>query len=586
MPHDNPLIALLVIGLGLAFALGFVAVKLRTSPLVGYLLAGVVVGPFTPGFNADPVLALELAEVGVILLMFGVGLHFSLKDLVSVRAIVVPGAILQMLVSVLAGLGLGLLFGLSWGGGLALGLTISIASTVVLTRGFQERRMMESEAGRIAIGWLVSQDLLTVLVLVLLPIFAPLLGGAHGGAVPAFGALLLLIAETIGKVVAFVALMLLVGRRVIPLLLHHVAHTGSRELFRLAVLAVALGVAFVATHLFGVSFALGAFVAGMVLSESQLSLRAAEETLPLRDAFAVLFFISVGMLLDPEVIAREPWRLLGLLLVILVVTPGTALLLLRAMGRSWITALTIAAGVAQIGEFSFVLAALALDLRLIGQDIRDLVLAASIISIVLNPFLLYLLRHYRHRIDRLDGIRADSVADTTKPPLRRTALADHVILIGYGRVGRRLAAGLRAAGQPFLVIELAEGAAHDHAEQGGAVILGNAAEPRVLEAANLEAARLVLIAIPNAFEAGQIVAQARAVRPSAAVIARAHSDEVVTHLAHLGAEIVIMGEDEIARRMLQHAESRLRAQGPQEGAAAVGRRMDDESENAGFDTVR
>ena len=403
MPHDNPLIPLLVIGLGLAFLLGTVAHRLRISPLVGYLLAGVLVGPFTPGFNADQALALQLAEVGVILLMFGVGLHFSIQDLLAVRGVAIPGALLQMAVSVVVGMGLGRLLGLSAGGGVALGLALSIASTVVLTRGFQERRMVDSEAGHIAVGWLVIQDLVTVLVLVLLPVLASLLqegGGAH----PPLGALLLTIGETIAKVVAFIAVMLLVGRRVIPALLHYVAHTGSRELFRLAVLAVALGVAFLAAEFFGVSFALGAFVAGMVLSESQLSLRAAEETLPLRDAFAVLFFISVGMLLDPHVLLHEPLRLAGVLFVILVVTPGISFLLLKAMRRSWASALTIALGLAQIGEFSFILAALALNLHLFGRDVRDLILGASILSIIVNPLLFRAMKRYRPWIDRKDGI--------------------------------------------------------------------------------------------------------------------------------------------------------------------------------------
>lgn len=561
MPHDNPLIALLVIGLGLAFVLGTVAHRLKVSPLVGYLLAGVLVGPFTPGFDADQALALQLAEVGVILLMFGVGLHFSIKDLLAVRAIALPAAILQMAFSVLVGIGLGWLLGLSTGGGIALGLALSIASTVVLTRGFQERRMEESEAGRIAIGWLVIQDLITVLVLVLLPILASLLQG-DGASHPSLSELLLLIAETIAKVVAFIVIMLLVGRRVIPFLLHYVAHTGSRELFRLSVLAIALGVAFCAAHLFGVSFALGAFVAGMVMSESQLSLRAAEETLPLRDAFAVLFFISVGMLLDPEVLLRQPLPLLGLLFVILVVTPGVSFLLLRAMGRSWVTSITIALGLAQIGEFSFILAALALDLHLFGQNVRDLVLGASILSIIVNPLLFRLMKQFRPWIDRKDGV-LPPLSDAAEPvrALAKTDLAAHAVLVGYGRVGQRVAEGLRSTGWPLLVIETGEGTARALEEEGVTIITGNAADPAVMEAANLAAARLVIVAIPNVFEAGQIVAQAKAANPTATIIARAHFDQEVTHLAKLGAGVVVMGEEEIARTMLSYARE-MPAQAP------------------------
>jgi CPA2 family monovalent cation:H+ antiporter-2 len=550
MSHDNPLIALLVIGLGLAFVFGTIAHRLKTSLLVGYLLAGVAIGPFTPGFNADEGLALQLAEVGVILLMFGVGLHFSVKDLLAVRAIAIPAALLQMAAAILLGEGLGWLLGLSPGGGLVLGLALSIASTVVLMRGLTERRLMDSEAGKIAIGWLVIQDLVTVLVLVLLPVLAPLLH--HGGPHAPLSTLLLTIGTTLAKVIAFVALMLLVGRRVIPALLHYVAHTGSRELFRLSVLAVALGVAFFSALLFGVSFALGAFVAGMVLSESQLSQRAAEETLPLRDAFAVLFFISVGMLFDPHVLLHDPAPLLAVLAIVLIGTPAVALLILRGFGRSWITSLTIAVGLAQIGEFSFILAALGAGLGLIGSEVRDLILGASILSIFVNPVLFHLLRRFRPWIDRMDGVvPPPAVPETARPMLTRTSLVGHAIVVGYGRVGRLVAEGLSAAGWPLLVIEAGEGTARGLAGTVE-VITGNAASPAVLEAANVAAARLVIVAIPEAFEAGQIVQQARAANPSAAIIARAHFDLEATHLAKLGAGVVVMGEREIARSMLEH----------------------------------
>jgi CPA2 family monovalent cation:H+ antiporter-2 len=542
MPHSNPLIALLVIGLGLAFLFGTLANRLKTSLLVGYLVAGVAVGPFTPGFNADQGLALQLAEVGVILLMFGVGLHFSVKDLMAVRAIAIPAALLQMAAAILMGEALGWVLGLSVAAGLVLGLAVSIASTVVLLRSLGERRLMDSEAGKIAVGWLVIQDLVTVLVLVLLPVLGPLLKHGGGPHLP-LAALALTVGTTLAKVVAFVALMLLVGRRAIPALLHYVAHTGSRELFRLAVLAVALGVAFFAALLFGVSFALGAFVAGMVLSESQLSQRAAEETLPLRDAFAVLFFISVGMLFDPHVLLQEPLPLLGVMAVILIGTPMVALVILRAFGRSWITSLTIAAGLAQIGEFSFILAALGIGLGLIDDAVRDLVLGASILSIIVNPLLFYLVKRFRPLIDRMDGVvPPPAQREAARPALARTGLSEHAILAGYGRVGRRVAEGLLAAGWPLLVIEAGEGTAKG-LNAAAEVISGNAADP---------AARLVIVAIPEAFEAGQIVQQARAANPAVAIIARAHFDLEVTHLTKLGAGVVVMGEEEIARTMLEH----------------------------------
>jgi CPA2 family monovalent cation:H+ antiporter-2 len=386
---------------------------------------------------------------------------------------------------------------------------------------------------------------------VLLPVLGPLLKHGGGPHLP-LAALALTVGTTLAKVVAFVALMLLVGRRAIPALLHYVAHTGSRELFRLAVLAVALGVAFFAALLFGVSFALGAFVAGMVLSESQLSQRAAEETLPLRDAFAVLFFISVGMLFDPHVLLQEPLPLLGVMAVILIGTPMVALVILRAFGRSWITSLTIAAGLAQIGEFSFILAALGIGLGLIDDAVRDLVLGASILSIIVNPLLFYLVKRFRPLIDRMDGVvPPPAQREAARPALARTGLSEHAILAGYGRVGRRVAEGLLAAGWPLLVIEAGEGTAKG-LNAAAEVISGNAADPAVLEAANIAAARLVIVAIPEAFEAGQIVQQARAANPAVAIIARAHFDLEVTHLTKLGAGVVVMGEEEIARTMLEH----------------------------------
>ena len=555
MPHDSPLISILVFGLGLAFVLGTVANRLKTSLLVGYLLAGVVIGPFTPGFVADPALALQLAEIGVILLMFGVGLHFSVKDLMEVRAVAVPGALLQITLSVLMGEGLAWLFGLDPGAGLVFGLTLSVASTVVLLRTLQEHRMMNSKAGHLAVGWLVIQDLVTVLVLVLLPILAPLLkhDGSNAAIAPGLG---LTLAITLGKVVAFVALMLVVGRRVIPGVLHYIAHTGSRELFRLAVLSVALGVAFAASELFGVSFALGAFVAGMVLHESQLSTRAAEETLPLRDAFAVLFFVSVGMLFDPTVLVRHPLPLLGTLAVVLFGTPTVACLILLAFRQPLATALTIAAGLAQIGEFSFILVGLGVGLELLGGRIRDLILAASILSILFNPVWFFVVRHAIHWIERKAASAASPASSPTvqaAPERAMTDLRDHAILVGFGRVGSLVADGLLAAGWKFLVIEAGDAATQPLQDRGVEVIVGNAADPELLRSANLAQSRLLLVAIPEAFEARQIVLQARAENPAIEIIARAHFDEEVTWLSQHGAGTVVMGEREIARSMLEHA---------------------------------
>src|SRR4051812_16119560 len=405
MPHHTSLIATIVIGLGLAFICGVLANRLRLSPLVGYLVAGVMVGPFTPGFVADQALAPQLAEIGVILLMFGVGLHFSLKDLLAVRTIAVPGAIGQIVLVTLLGFGPAQIFGWGWGASIIFGLALSVASTVVVLHVLQERRLLETERGRIAGGWLIVEDLVMVLALVLIPALAGLMGGqpAHqteGSALVAWleprtiwGALGL----TLVRVGAFIALMLIVGRRLIPWVLHYVAHTGSRELFRLAVLVMALGVAFGSAELFGVSFALGAFFAGMILAESPLSHQAANETLPLRDAFAVLFFVSVGMLFDPTILLREPLAVLATVLIIVVGKSLAAFGIVRAFRRPNSTALTISASLAQIGEFSFILAGLGVSLALLPEEGRDLILAGSIISILLNPLAFAALDHYGKR---------------------------------------------------------------------------------------------------------------------------------------------------------------------------------------------
>jgi CPA2 family monovalent cation:H+ antiporter-2 len=558
LPHYTPLIATIVVGLVLAFILGVIAQRLKISPLVGYLLAGVLVGPSTPGFVADQGLANELAEIGVILLMFGVGLHFSLKDLMSVKAIAVPGAVVQIGVATALGIGLGWTVGWPIAGGLVFGLALSVASTVVLLRALQERRLMDTDRGRIAVGWLIVEDLAMVLTLVMLPALAEIL---TGGNVPASGlagssgfGLLGILALTIGKVAAFVAFMLIVGRRVIPWALHYVAHTGSRELFRLAVLAIALGVAFGAAVLFGVSFALGAFFAGMILSESQLSQRAAEETLPLRDAFAVLFFVSVGMLFDPHIVMKEPLLLIGTLAIILVGKSIAAFLIVKAFRYPTSTALTISASLAQIGEFSFILAALGVDLGLLSETGRDLILAGAILSILLNPLMFTLARLLLVRSGKAEpsggGPATAAPAAHADEELRPTALSGHSIVIGYGRVGRIVADGLRKAGRPYLVIENDDARTREARADGAEVIAGNAVSAEVMAAANVAGASHLLVAVPEAFEAGQIVSKARALNARMQIIARGRSDAEVSHLVDRGANFAIMGEREIALGML------------------------------------
>jgi CPA2 family monovalent cation:H+ antiporter-2 len=571
MHHNTPLISTVVVGLVLAFVLGALAQRVRISPLVGYLLAGVVMGPFTPGYVADQNIANELAEIGIILLMFGVGLHFSLKDLLSVRAIAVPGAVVQIAVATLLGMGLGWTLGWPVGGGLVFGLALSVASTVVLLRALQERRLVDTERGRIAVGWLIVEDLAMVLTLVLLPALAGILKGEGANGLSAY-AMAQPVLITLGKVAAFVIFMLVVGRRVIPWVLHYVAHTGSRELFRLAVFAISLGVAFGAAILFDVSFALGAFFAGMILSESELSQRAANETLPLRDAFAVLFFVSVGMLVDPAIVVREPLPLLVTVFIIIFGKSVAAFGIVRMFGHPTSTALTISASLAQIGEFSFILVSLGVSLALLPDRGRDLVLAGAIISIMLNPLFFALLDRYEAKKQAAEeageaAAAAQSAQDTAaaavaeaamvsakKKPVRVelpvTALTNHVVLVGYGRVGSVVGKSLQQGGVPFLVIEDDPGCLERLTEAGIEKITGNAAAPGMLVAANLEAARGLIVAIPNAFEGGQIVSKARAISATLPIIARAHSEEEIAHLKHHGANSVIMGEQEIAKAMI------------------------------------
>ncbi len=568
MHHNTPLISTVVVGLVLAFVLGAIAQRLRASPLVGYLVAGVLMGPFTPGYVADQNIANELAEIGIILLMFGVGLHFSLKDLLSVRAIAVPGAVVQIAVATLLGMGLGWALGWPIGGGLVFGLALSVASTVVLLRALQERRLVDTERGRIAVGWLIVEDLAMVLTLVLLPALAGLLKGEGANGLSAY-AMAQPVLVTLGKVAAFVIFMLVVGRRVIPWILHYVAHTGSRELFRLAVFAISLGVAFGAAVLFEVSFALGAFFAGMILSESELSQRAANETLPLRDAFAVLFFVSVGMLVDPAIIMREPLPLLATVFIIIFGKSVAAFAIVRMFGHPTSTALTISASLAQIGEFSFILVSLGVSLALLPDRGRDLVLAGAIISIMLNPLFFALLDRYEAKkqaaeeaaakVQASDAAAAEAVAEAAAEPAKKkpvrvelpvSALTNHVVLVGFGRVGSVVGKSLQQGGVPFLVIEDNPGCLERLAEAGIEKITGNAAAPGMLVAANLAAARGLIVAIPDAFEGGQIVAKARAISATLPIIARAHSEEEIAHLKHHGANSVIMGEQEIAKAMI------------------------------------
>jgi len=553
--HHTPLIATIVAGLALAFVFGALAHRLRISPLVGYLIAGICIGPHTPGFIADQSLATELSEIGVILLMFGVGLHFSFKELWAVSHIAVPGAVVQIAVATLLGAALAHTLGWTAGAGLVFGLALSTASTVVLLRSLQERRLLTTERGQIAVGWLIVEDLVMVLTLVLLPAVAPLLGGSaegQSGSSLAVGDLALTVAITIGKVAAFVAIMMVVGRRVIPWLLHYTAHTGSRELFRLAVLTIALGVAYIAAKLFGVSFALGAFFAGLVLSESELSQQAANESLPLRDAFAVLFFVSVGMLFDPKIVIEQPWAVAATLLIILIGKSLAALAIVRAFGHPMGTAFTISASLAQIGEFSFILAALGVGLGLLPVTGRDLILAGALLSIIANPMFFAGLDQLKPWLERKDA--GDSVDTAAGPeadeeePIHVTALEGHTIVVGAGRVGKRLLEQLIGGDVPLYVIDESDEEIKRLAARGIEGIAGSAAT--LLHAANPAKAGALVIAIPSNFEAGQVIEQARAANPIMPIIGRAQTDPEAEYLRRYGATHVSISPDTLADAMI------------------------------------
>lgn len=559
MHHTTPLITTIVGGLVLAFLFGMLANRLRISPLVGYLLAGVIAGPFTPGFVADTNLAPELAELGVILLMFGVGLHFSLKDLMAVKTIAIPGAILQIAVATLLGMALSWAMGWSLLTGLVFGLCLSTASTVVLLRALEERQLIDSQRGQIAIGWLIVEDLVMVLALVLLPAIAGMFEEGNASVSMVFLDLLI----TIGKVVAFMVLMMVVGRRVVPWILARSAATGSRELFTLSVLALALGIAMGAVEFFDVSFALGAFFAGMVLNESELSHRAAHDTLPLRDAFAVLFFVSVGMLFDPMILLKEPLAVLGVLAIIVLGKSVAAFILVRLFGHSRRTALTISVSLAQIGEFAFILAGLGISLNLLSEEGRNLVLAGAILSIMLNPVLFALLQRYLDKTETIDEQTLEEAIEEEKQiPVD---LCNHAIVVGFGRVGSLLGRKLMDNGVPIVVVENSRPRVEALREQGISAVLGNAARPETMDLARLECARWLLLTIPNGYEAGEIVTAAREKRPTIDIIARAHYDDEVDYITERGADEVVMGEREIASSMLTLMKLDASAEEPAEG---------------------
>ncbi len=568
MPHDVALITTLAAGFGLALAFGFVAERIKMPALVGYLLAGICIGPGTPGFVADVSIASQLSEIGVMLLMFGVGLHFSLDDLLAVRRIALPGAVVQMGLATALGTGLGMWWGWSFGGALVFGLALSCASTVVLLKALEARGALESMNGRIAVGWLVVEDLATVLVLVLLPALAGVLGGKvpEGAAdVPLWRT----IGQTLLQVAAFIALMLIAGRRVLPWLLWQVSRTGSRELFTLSVVAAAIGIAYGAAALFGVSFALGAFFAGTVMRESEFSHRAAQESLPLRDAFSVLFFVSVGMLFDPVILVAQPLQLLAVVAIIVLGKALAALVLVLAFRYPLNTALTVAASLAQIGEFSFILAGLGLALGLLPAAGMSLVLAAALVSIAINPLLFAAIEPLRQWVLKRSAFarrletRDDPYAELPMSTERKY-LQGQVVLVGYGRVGRRIAARLRERGIPFVVAERNRELVEQLRRAGDVAVSGDAAEPEVLVQAHVADAAMLVVATPDTLGVRQMSETARALNPRIEIVLRSHGEDETELLRKEGVGQVFVGEEELAAAMARHVLERF------EGAAAVG----------------
>ena len=571
MPHEVTLISTIAAAFGFALILGFLAERVRLPAMVGFLLAGILIGPATPGFVADLDTASQLAEIGVMLLMFGVGLHFSLNDLLAVKRIAVPGAVVQMSLATVLGMAVASGWGWSIGAALVFGLSLSCASTVVLLKALESRGLLETHNGQIAVGWLVVEDLATVLVLVLLPPLAGLLGGnaeaSAGGA-----DFWLALGKTILQIVAFVALMLIVGRRVLPKLLWLVARTGSQELFTLAVISAAIGIAYGAAALFNVSFALGAFFAGMVMRESEFSHRAAAKSLPLRDAFAVLFFVAVGMLFDPAVLVSAPFKVLAVVAIIIVGKSLAAMALVLVLRYPLNTALTVAASLAQIGEFSFILAGLGMSLGLLTREGQSLVLAGALISIALNPLVFAVVKPLREWVIAHSALarqleqRPDPFAEL---PMETEGkyLKGQVVLVGYGRVGRRIAKALSENGIPFVVAEQNREQVEGLRKEGVAAVCGDAAsDPGTLIQAHIVDAAMLVIATPDTVDVRKMTEIARTLNPGIEIIVRTHSESEMDLLQSDGIGRVFFGEEELAKGMSQHV---LRRFVPEETAGAA-----------------
>jgi CPA2 family monovalent cation:H+ antiporter-2 len=561
MEHNISLITTIAVALGIALMLGFVAERIKIPALVGYLITGIIIGPGTPGFVADVSIASQLSEIGVMLLMFGVGLHFSLNDLLAVKRIAIPGAVVQMGLATVLGMGMTWWWGWSLGSGLIFGLSLSCASTVVLLKALEARGILETMNGHIAVGWLVVEDLATVLVLVLLPPLAGILGGTPAG-VENTTSVWITLGQTLLQVSAFIALMLIAGHRVLPWLLWQIARTGSRELFTLAVITAAISIAYGAAELFSVSFALGAFFAGTVMRESEFSHRAAEESLPLRDAFSVLFFVAVGMLFEPTVLIDQPTHVLGVVAIIIIGKSIAALVLVLTFRYPLNTALTVATSLAQIGEFSFILAGLGLSLGLLTTEGMNLVLAGALISIALNPFLFTAIEPFRKwLLDRSELARSlerreDPYAELPMSTERKY-LQGQVVLVGCGRVGRRIADALDKQGIPYVIAEQNRELVEDLRNKGVVAVSGDATDPAVLIQAHIADAAMLVIATPDLLNVRQIVDTARTLNPGIEIVLRTHSEDESQLLRKENIGTVFFGEEELAKGITSHVLQRF-----------------------------
>jgi CPA2 family monovalent cation:H+ antiporter-2 len=551
LEHGGELITTIALGLSAAFLAGLLARRIGLPSIVGYLLAGVALGPFTPGLFADQELATELAEIGVILLMFGVGIHFSFRDLLAVRGIALPGAMVQIAVATSLGIGLAMVLGWGWAAGVVLGLSLSVASTVVLLRALIARNALDTIHGRVAVGWLIVEDLFTVLVLVLLPSFAVFaLGTGAGG-----GDAILAVGEALLKAAALAILMIVVGARVVPWLLLQVAREGSQELFTLGVLAVALGIAFLSSTVFGVSLALGAFLAGAVVGETDLSHKAASDALPLRDAFAVLFFVSVGMLLDPAYLLANPLPVIAVLALVVVGKALAAIGIVGVLGYPVRTGLTVGAGLAQIGEFSFILATAGVALGLLPVEAFQLVVAGAIGSITLNPFLFGAIDRVdvwikarpaiRTRIERGGGILA-------RPTPTDEPMHGHAVICGWGRVGRTVARALESRGFGFVVIEEHRRTVEALRERGYQALYGDIGDAELLRHAGVARARVLVFVAYDPPAAEFAVEFARRANPRIEIVARAETPEEARRLMDAGATQTVEGEQEVAVQMARY----------------------------------